>query len=97
MRVVVRAEGGVCLVVVRDTGPGIAPENLPRIFDRFFTDRADARGTGLGLALTKAIVEAHGGAVAAASPPGRGAMISLRMPLVSPGVHTPSGDVSPRG
>jgi signal transduction histidine kinase len=95
VRVVVRREAGGCVVTVSDTGPGVAPEKLPRIFDRFFTDRADGRGTGLGLALTKAIVEAHGGGVSAASPPGRGAEISLRLPLVSPGVHPPAGVVSP--
>ncbi len=95
VRVGVHPEAGGCVVTVSDTGPGVAPEKLPRIFDRFFTDRADGRGTGLGLALTKAIVEAHGGSVGAASPPGRGAVISLRLPLVSPGVHAPAGDVSP--
>ncbi len=91
----VHADEGACVVSVSDTGPGIPPDALPRIFDRFFTDRADGRGTGLGLALTKAIVEAHGGAAFAASPPGRGAEITVRLPLLSHLVHTPTGDVSP--
>jgi two-component system sensor histidine kinase ChvG len=81
VRVTVRREQGECVVSVGDTGPGIPADKLPRIFDRFFTDRADGRGTGLGLALTKAIVEAHGGTVAATSPPGGGAVITLRLPL----------------
>jgi two-component system sensor histidine kinase ChvG len=75
------SEGGdTCVVEVRDTGPGIAAEKLPRIFDRFFSDRPGGRGTGLGLSLTKAIVEAHGGSVTAASPPGEGAVLTLRLP-----------------
>ncbi|WP_437725221.1 HAMP domain-containing sensor histidine kinase [Sorangium sp. So ce861] len=93
----VSAVEGMCAVEVSDTGPGIAPENLPRVFDRFFTDRPGGRGTGLGLALAKAIVEAHGGSIAAASPPGQGAVFSIRLPLVSHGVHSRRGDVSRRG
>ena len=97
VRASVRIDEGACVVAVSDTGPGIPPGDLPRIFDRFFTARPDGRGTGLGLALTKAIVEAHGGSVAAASPPGQGAQITARLPLVSHRIHTPAGDVSPAG
>ena len=43
-----------------DDGPGIPADVLPRVFDRFFTTRGERRGTGLGLALVKAIVDAHG-------------------------------------
>ncbi|WP_437541797.1 HAMP domain-containing sensor histidine kinase [Sorangium sp. So ce367] len=92
----VRAVEGACEIKVSDTGPGIAPENVHRIFDRFFTDRPGGRGTGLGLALTKAIVEAHGGSIAVVSPPGQGAMFTIRLPLVSHGVHTQLVDVSRR-
>lgn len=81
VRVRVRAEGGACAIEVSDTGPGIAPEILPRVFDRFFTDRPGGEGTGLGLALAKAIVEAHGGTITAASPPGSGAVFTIRLPL----------------
>ncbi|MDC3959734.1 sensor histidine kinase [Polyangium jinanense] len=97
VRARVRAEAGQCVIEVEDTGPGIPPENLPRIFDRFFTDRpaGKGQGTGLGLALAKAIVEAHGGSLVAASKPGKGALFLLRLPLVSHGVHIPSDDVSP--
>ena len=87
----VRVEGDHCVIVIRDSGPGIAADKLARVFDRFFTDRRDARGTGLGLALSKAIVEAHGGTIEAASKPGEGATFTIRFPLVSQGVHT-SGD-----
>jgi two-component system sensor histidine kinase ChvG len=67
-------------VSVRDTGPGIAAADLPRVFDRFFTTRGSAHGTGLGLALVKAVVVAHGGEVRAESSPGRGATFHLSLP-----------------
>jgi len=68
-------------IVVSDSGPGIAEAELARVFDRFFTTRGERRGTGLGLALVKAIAEAHGGAATAASPPGQGAELTLRLPF----------------
>ena len=77
------APGGVSLSV-RDTGQGIAPETLPRIFDRFY--RADAArsdqqgGSGLGLAIARALVEAHGGTIAAESAPGKGATFTVHLP-----------------
>ncbi|HZO17142.1 MAG TPA: HAMP domain-containing sensor histidine kinase [Polyangiaceae bacterium] len=94
VRIEVRAQDH-CIIDVRDSGPGIEPELLPRVFDRFFTARADRRGTGLGLALAKAIVEAHGGSISADSPDGEGACFTVRLPLVSHGVHTPRDHVSP--
>jgi two-component system sensor histidine kinase ChvG len=65
---------------VRDTGPGIVDADLPRVFDRFFTTRGSARGTGLGLALVKAVVVAHGGEVRAESSPGDGATFHVSLP-----------------
>ena len=67
-------------VTIRDAGPGISPQNLPRIFDRFFTTDAARDGTGLGLAIVKAVAEAHGGAVRAESAPGEGATFILTLP-----------------
>lgn len=69
---VTRADGRARLRV-SDDGPGIAAEDLPHVFERFFTTRRHDKGSGLGLALVRAIVEAHGGSVAATSEPGRGA------------------------
>jgi two-component system sensor histidine kinase ChvG len=94
VRVSAQIQGERCAIEIADTGPGIPPENLPRVFDRFFTDRRSGQGTGLGLALAKAIVEAHGGTITAASPPGGGALFTIRLPLVSHGVHTESTDIS---
>jgi signal transduction histidine kinase len=68
-------------VVVSDDGPGIAPEDMPRVFDRFFTTRGDRRGTGLGLSLARAVVEAHGGTIRAESPPQGGARFVVRLPF----------------
>jgi signal transduction histidine kinase len=69
------------LLEVADTGIGIEPEALPRIFERFYrTDRAKAAsggGTGLGLAIVKRIVEAHGGTIAVDSAPGLGTRFSV--------------------
>jgi CheY-like chemotaxis protein len=75
-------------IVVRDSGSGIAPELLPRIFDRFqqgdsSTTRAHG-GLGLGLAIVKHLVEQHGGEISAASDgPGRGAAFTIRLPLAA--------------
>src|SRR6185295_9286458 len=68
---------------VRDTGIGVPPEELPRIWDRLFRgDRSRAeRGLGLGLSLVKAIVEAHGGTVAVESETGMGSTFEVRLPL----------------
>ncbi len=71
------------VLTVADDGPGIAPEDLPRVFDRFYTRRADNKGTGLGLALVKAIVEAHGGTVTVRPGEGVGAVFEVCWPPVS--------------
>jgi len=72
-------------VSVADSGPGIPPQDLPRLFDRFYrADQSRARekgGAGLGLAIAKKIVEAHRGSIAASSPSGGGAVFSIRLPL----------------
>jgi len=77
-----REEAGVARLIVRDTGAGIAPDELPRIFDRLF--RGDSsrteRGLGLGLSLVRAVVEAHGGTVGVVSEPGQGATFTVSLP-----------------
>lgn len=77
----VRRDDGRALLEVRDTGIGIRPDELPRIWDRLFrgdTSRTE-RGLGLGLSLVKAIVEAHGGTVSAAGEPGHGATFTVEL------------------
>jgi histidine kinase len=81
----VRVNGNMATVWVRDTGPGIPPEALPRIFDRFYrVDPSRSRtsgGTGLGLAIAKHFVEAHGGTIWAESEPAKGTCIQFTLPL----------------
>jgi signal transduction histidine kinase len=75
--------GNRALLRVRDTGIGIRPDELPRIWDRLFrgdTSRAE-RGLGLGLSLVKAVVEAHGGTVEVESEPGKGSVFTVSLPL----------------
>jgi two-component system sensor histidine kinase HydH len=68
-------DGPFVKVEVRDNGPGIAPENLERIFSLYFSTKPG--GTGLGLAMVKKIVEEHGGAVEVRSEPGKGAAFTV--------------------
>ncbi|MEV0405219.1 ATP-binding protein [Actinoallomurus sp. NPDC050550] len=78
------ADGGDVLIEVADTGPGIAPEHLPYVFDRFWrAEKSRSRqtgGSGLGLAIVRHLAEAHGGSAAVRSEPGRGATFTLRLP-----------------
>jgi len=71
-------EGDGVEIVVRDTGPGIAPADLPRIFDAGFSTRPGS--SGLGLAVCRRILEQHGGSIEAESRPGHGATFRLRLP-----------------
>jgi signal transduction histidine kinase len=78
-------EDGWAWLAVSDEGPGIAPEHLESIFDRFWrADEARTRpdgGSGLGLAIVRQIAEAHGGSIEVRSPAGEGATFVLRLPL----------------
>jgi signal transduction histidine kinase len=68
------------LLAIEDSGPGIPPEDRARVFDRFFTTRGRRRGTGLGLALVRAVAEAHGGSAQAGSSESSGARLEVRFP-----------------
>jgi signal transduction histidine kinase len=80
VRILVSEGRGSIVVEVADTGPGIAPELLPSVFDRF-SKSAESRGSGLGLAIARAIVEAHGGRISAESPPSGGTLIRFEIPI----------------
>ncbi|MDW8213852.1 MAG: ATP-binding protein [Roseiflexaceae bacterium] len=87
----------ICLRVI-DTGPGIAPEDLPHVFDRFWrADRGRARtqgGTGLGLAIARQLVLAHGGAMGVESEPGKGACFWFTLPVAHESVTSQLIDAS---
>ncbi len=83
--VTLRLTGGHgAILSVSDTGPGIAPEHLPHIFERFYradpARSSDQGGSGLGLAIARWIAEAHGGRIEVTSAPGRGSTFSVRLP-----------------
>jgi len=92
------AAGGTATFVVRDTGIGIAPGDVARVFDRFWrADQARSRtgdrpGIGLGLSICKWIAEAHGGSIGVTSRPGRGSTFTVTLPLAHfPGPLGPAG------
>jgi signal transduction histidine kinase len=78
LRVAVRPGEDEHCLSIRDSGPGIAPEMMGRLFTPFASTKAT--GTGLGLSLARRIVEEHGGRVSAANPPGGGACFSITLP-----------------
>lgn len=87
-----RVERDMVAISVADTGVGIAAEDLPRIFERFYkADRSRTKGggTGLGLAIAKHIIEAHGGRIRAESVEGEGSTFTFTLPLATPSDNTP--------
>ena len=79
---------GSAEIVVQDTGPGIALEQLPHVFDRFWRgDRASRNSAGLGLAICKGIVDAHNGRIAVRSIQGVGTTLQVSIPVTSSGTR----------
>jgi two-component system sensor histidine kinase BaeS len=78
------SDGDPVRISVRDAGPGIAPEHLGHVFERFYrADPSRSRetgGSGLGLAIVERIVRAHGGSVSAGNAPGGGAVFTVSLP-----------------
>lgn len=96
------ARAGALVTEVHDSGPGIAPDALPNIFDRFYkADAARSRssGSGLGLAITLENVRLHGGTIRAASAPGDGTLFTVELPFDGPasGSGAPDAPAAPQG
>jgi signal transduction histidine kinase len=70
------------VVTVRDTGNGIPPDELTRVFEPFYTTKEVGKGTGLGLAIAYGIVHEHGGEISAANAPGGGAVFTIELPAL---------------
>ena len=90
VRLRVRAVNGHAVLEVEDNGPGIPPDALPHIFERFYrvdqTRSADSESAGLGLSIVKSICTAHGAEVEAESTPGKGSRFRVKLPLAKHGV-----------
>jgi hypothetical protein len=80
---------GLVRLSVKDSGSGIAPENLTRVFDPFFTTKGARKGTGLGLSVSYGIVREHGGDIEVESELGNGARFLLSFPEIPPAAATP--------
>jgi PAS domain S-box-containing protein len=80
-------EEGFARIEVADSGQGIPPEHLERIYDPFFTTKGSRKGTGLGLSVTYGIVREHGGTIRVESRPGAGARFHVELPLARKPVH----------
>ena len=85
VRVQTRAHGGRVTIVIKDSGVGISPEDMAHIFDPYFTTRR--AGTGLGLPISKNIIEGLGGTLAVSSRRGEGTEIRVDLPQAAPGGH----------
>ena len=83
--------GGV-LVAVRDSGPGLKPESMDRLFDAFYTTKPD--GMGMGLSICRSIIEAHGGRMWAGANEPRSAVFQFTVPL-EPDETVPAGHADP--
>lgn len=96
-------QGDKARIEVSDNGAGIDPADLPRLFERFYRGdksrvrRADGGGNGLGLAIARAIVEAHGGAIVARSTLGQGTTFTIELPLLKPGAAVQGADHAANG
>jgi C4-dicarboxylate-specific signal transduction histidine kinase len=80
-----RRNGNQVAVTIRDSGPGIPADVLPKIFDPFFTTKEVGQGTGLGLAITYGIVAEHGGTITAHNAEDGGAVFEIELPAVADG------------
>jgi signal transduction histidine kinase len=79
--VMTRCEGKTVTVSIKDSGPGMSPDQQKKIFDPFFTTKPVGEGTGLGLSISHGIIERHGGSITVASAPGMGTTFTVSLPV----------------
>ena len=82
IRLTCEIDGNDCLIAVQDDGPGIPADDLQHVFERFYKS-TDSGGMGLGLAIAKHLVEAHGGSLTAENAPGRGTIFRILLPITA--------------
>jgi CheY-like chemotaxis protein len=87
--------GNYLLLTIQDTGSGISPENMERIFEPYFTTKGVGEGTGLGLALVHGIVKNYGGGIKVLSEPGKGATFQVLLPMVEAEAEAEPEDLIP--
>ena len=97
LRVVTRASGLNVVVEIIDTGTGIDPALLPRLFDPFVTTKEVGKGVGLGLAISRSIVDRHQGAIAVQSEPGKGTKFTITLPVLPEITTVPRREDEPIG
>ncbi|MFJ9704749.1 sensor histidine kinase [Streptomyces sp. NPDC101234] len=90
---------GSCVIEIADSGPGLAPTQAARVFERFYRvdtsrSRQEGGGAGLGLAIASALVTAHGGRVELETAPGRGALFRIRLPAEPPPAAAPTSPLT---
>jgi PAS domain S-box-containing protein len=89
------SRGAYLKLSVRDTGIGITPECIPRIFEAFFTTKEAGRGTGMGLAVVHGIIKSHGGEILVESKPGKGSTFHVLLPRIEAAAVKASGEEKP--
>jgi signal transduction histidine kinase len=94
--VIARADDGAVELRVSDTGTGIDPSIVDRVFEPLFTTKEPGKGTGLGLSVVAAVVTDHGGTISVRSPPGEGATFEVRLPLAPPDAKREAPAPGPR-
>lgn len=82
LNITTRQAGNLVKICLADTGPGIVPENMPKLFTPFFTTKGIGKGTGLGLSICHGIITEHAGKIYAESEPGKGAVFIIELPVV---------------
>ena len=84
IRIRTRHEGGEVVVSISDTGQGMGPETLARLFTPFFTTKPRGQGTGLGLSVSQSIIARHQGRIQVDSTPGQGTTFRIHLPITEP-------------